>query len=900
MSKRERPPNFFEDDEDEDYLIAESIDMEKEKEVMGFEEYMDKVDSAVKQTSAPLDYLAGPDHYDYNDMPDFGDMDDLIAEAEEYAEKPFFVEAPSSFVENFDTMDIEDEEDEQIIDLSERTTRKTTSISIKKKTKVHLAPTPPAVKKVIDYTLIPETGAFVTATCPTTGLNVYFSKKSVGESRNKKDAMFKELTSKGTSRGLLSKPLWQLNREIEKENAEKLALIEKEIEEAKSRKNKKQKSSRSESTQLWADKYKPTTYMELMGDQRLNRDVLRWVKQWDYCVFKKKPSAETQRDKVMRQYRSTFGKDPNFAAYKQNNTVNTDPYLRPEKKILLMSGPPGFGKTTLAHVIAKQAGYNVIEINASDDRTGAIVNTKVKAALEQQAIIRENAGDKSMAMSQKPNLIIIDEIDGASMGGGADSFIKQLVKLTEAETEGKKKGKGKDKPLLRPIICICNDVYAPVLRPLRMVAQPVVFKKVPMMSIAKRLQDICDMEGLDSDLRTLSMLSETTDGDIRSCLNTLQFVRGKSTTFTRDMLDKAGVGSKDMGKSLFSVWEELFCAPNARHKKARNEDDFDNNKYLGRLTNSVMSNGEIDRIMQGCFESYPLMRFHDVAFQKFCQISEWLEFYDILDDRANFKHEYELYKYLPYPVVNFHRFFAGSTSQEHTVSYPRVEYETFATKKSYENLIAVFLAGIHSSKRRYLNKDMVANEIVPLLMHIISPELKPTNQQLIKPAEKAKLVRLIDIMIEFGLSFVQEKNEDGQFIFKLDPPVEQLLSFNLSTPKNVLPRQYAVRQMISHEIETEILRRREEASQLRNGPDKSNKDKQTTESVASLKVQKRDLEQKIVSVDFFGRALAPRPKTESVKSAKMEVDTPKAHVNYRYHEGFSNAVRKPMTVQMFL
>lgn len=61
-----------------------------------------------------------------------------------------------------------------------------------------------------------------------------------------------------------------------------------------------------------------------------------------------------------------------------------------------------------------------------------------------------------------------------------------------------------------------------MLRPLRMVAQPVVFKKVPMMSIAKRLQDICDMEGLDSDLRTLSMLSETTDGDIRSCLNTLQ------------------------------------------------------------------------------------------------------------------------------------------------------------------------------------------------------------------------------------------------------------------------------------------------------------------------------------------------------------------------------------------
>lgn len=61
-----------------------------------------------------------------------------------------------------------------------------------------------------------------------------------------------------------------------------------------------------------------------------------------------------------------------------------------------------------------------------------------------------------------------------------------------------------------------------MLRPLRMIAESIVFRKVPMMSVAKRLQDICDSEGLDSDLRTLSMLAETTDGDIRSCLNTLQ------------------------------------------------------------------------------------------------------------------------------------------------------------------------------------------------------------------------------------------------------------------------------------------------------------------------------------------------------------------------------------------
>jgi len=32
--------------------------------------------------------------------------------------------------------------------------------------------------------------------------------------------------------------------------------------------------------------------------------------------------------------------------------------------VALLSGPPGLGKTTLAHIVAQHAGYNVIEMNA--------------------------------------------------------------------------------------------------------------------------------------------------------------------------------------------------------------------------------------------------------------------------------------------------------------------------------------------------------------------------------------------------------------------------------------------------------------------------------------------------------------------------------------------------------
>lgn len=90
---------------------------------------------------------------------------------------------------------------------------------------------------------------------------------------------------------------------------------------------------KDDSGQLWVDKYRPTSYMDLMGDQRVNRDVLRWVKQWDYCVFKKSVQKESQRDKQLRHYKSAFGVEPKFAAFKKDVKETNDPLLRPEKKV---------------------------------------------------------------------------------------------------------------------------------------------------------------------------------------------------------------------------------------------------------------------------------------------------------------------------------------------------------------------------------------------------------------------------------------------------------------------------------------------------------------------------------------------------------------------------------------
>lgn len=82
--------------------------------------------------------------------------------------------------------------------------------------------------------------------------------------------------------------------------------------------------------------------------------------------------------------------------------IAVDPFHRPQKKLILLHGPPGLGKTTVAHVAAKQAGYDILEINASDERGGPAVQAKISGALE------------SHRVGKKPVCLIIDEIDGGA------------------------------------------------------------------------------------------------------------------------------------------------------------------------------------------------------------------------------------------------------------------------------------------------------------------------------------------------------------------------------------------------------------------------------------------------------------------------------------------------------
>lgn len=78
---------------------------------------------------------------------------------------------------------------------------------------------------------------------------------------------------------------------------------------------------------MWVDRYAPCSFLELLGDEEINREVVRWLKTWDKCVF-----GEDKHRPGLKPHKAAAGKGP---ATKHGADV------RPPQKILLLCGAPG-------------------------------------------------------------------------------------------------------------------------------------------------------------------------------------------------------------------------------------------------------------------------------------------------------------------------------------------------------------------------------------------------------------------------------------------------------------------------------------------------------------------------------------------------------------------------------
>jgi replication factor C subunit 1 len=167
-------------------------------------------------------------------------------------------------------------------------------------------------------------------------------------------------------------------------------------------------------TRLWTEKYAPTQIKDVIGNKSLVEKLQRWLREWPQNV---KASFKKPGQDGLGLYRS-----------------------------VCLSGPPGIGKTTSAHLVAKLEGYDILEYNASDTRNEKLLRESLSGVTDNTSITGFMKHDAAHTGSRKL-VLIMDEIDGMSGGDrGGVGALKKIIQQTKVTHNF---------PPKKPLVALC-------------------------------------------------------------------------------------------------------------------------------------------------------------------------------------------------------------------------------------------------------------------------------------------------------------------------------------------------------------------------------------------------------------------------------------------------------------
>ncbi len=257
-------------------------------------------------------------------------------------------------------------------------------------------------------------------------------------------------------------------------------------------------------TLLWVDKYKPKKVNEIIGNKSNVLKITQWLKDWyEIHVYKTKEKPKF-----------VFGGDFLGA------------------KCVLVSGPPGIGKTSMVHLISESLQYDIQEMNASDERNKSTIEKKILESSQSNTLFKyfENKSKK---------VIIMDEVDGMSTSdrGGITSLIS-LLKISK-----------------HPIICICNDRNKPALKSLINHCLDIRVSRPDKRDILKRMVEISNEENMNIEGDEMEKMIEKSGNDIRNVIHQLQMYSYKKQGSEGDQSLKSSDNMKKDDLSNLSIFE---------------------------------------------------------------------------------------------------------------------------------------------------------------------------------------------------------------------------------------------------------------------------------------------------------------------------------------------------------
>ncbi|ELZ35294.1 replication factor C large subunit [Halogeometricum pallidum JCM 14848] len=247
----------------------------------------------------------------------------------------------------------------------------------------------------------------------------------------------------------------------------------------------------------WTEKYRPSTLAEVRGNNKARDAFAEWGKTWG-----------------------------------------------DHREAVVLHGAPGVGKTSAAHALAADMGWETVELNASDQRTADVIERFAGRAAKNATLAGAAAGDANGEREGR-QLVILDEADnihGNYDRGGAGA-VTRLVKESN-----------------QPIVLIANEYYD-MSNGLRNAAREIEFRDVSARSIVPVLRDILRKEGIEFDDDALDRIAEVNSGDLRSAVNDLQAAaEGTERLAVEDVVTAA----RDSAIGLFEYIDSVLKEDSAR------------------------------------------------------------------------------------------------------------------------------------------------------------------------------------------------------------------------------------------------------------------------------------------------------------------------------------------------
>ncbi|MCQ2078586.1 MAG: replication factor C large subunit [archaeon] len=252
----------------------------------------------------------------------------------------------------------------------------------------------------------------------------------------------------------------------------------------------------------WTEKYRPQTLKEIVGNPTSAETMHQWALSWEKGT-------------------------PKFRA-------------------LVLIGTPGIGKTSSAEALAREMGWGLVEMNASDQRTGGAIQDIATRASNFNTFDAD--GSYMSASNGGRKLIILDEADSlyGNSDRGAMPVIVDLIRNTR-----------------QPVILICNDFYELSRRSsaIKSETMQITFRKPQAASIAKVLMKICAKERVIIAPEAIQTIAENAGGDLRAAVRDLQSIALGRREVTAEMAEH--ISQRESRSDMFEFIHMLLKKRNA-------------------------------------------------------------------------------------------------------------------------------------------------------------------------------------------------------------------------------------------------------------------------------------------------------------------------------------------------